>query len=163
MALDGELMRSKEPVNILMVDDKPANLLSYEAVLSDLGENLIKANSGREALQCLLNNEIAVVLVDVCMPELDGFELARMIRSHPRYPKTAVILVSGIFSEDVNRLKGYVSGAMDYVTVPVDPEILRAKVAVFADLFRKTEALKRLNQELEQRVDERTSALRQTI
>src|ERR1051326_5802583 len=96
------------------------------------------------------------------MPELDGVELARMIRSHPRYEKTAIILVSGIFSEDVNRLKGYVSGALDYVTVPVAPEILRAKVSVFADLFRKTEALKRLNQVLEQRVEERTAALRQT-
>jgi signal transduction histidine kinase/DNA-binding response OmpR family regulator len=149
-------MKAKEPVNILLVDDQPGKLLSYEAILSGLGENLIKANSGREALECLLKNQVAVVLVDVCMPELDGFELATMIRNHPRFRKTAIILVSGVMVEDVDRLKGYVSGAVDYVSVPIVPEILQAKVSVFADLFRKTEALERLNQELEQRVEMRT-------
>ncbi|HKS97551.1 MAG TPA: response regulator [Terriglobia bacterium] len=146
----------KEPVNILLVDDQPGKLLSYESILSELGENLLKANSGEEALACLLRNEIALVLVDVCMPGLDGFELTSMIRSHPRFQKTAIILVSGILVEDVDRLKGYVSGAVDYVAVPIVPEILRAKVSVFADLFRKTQALERLNQELEQRVEMRT-------
>jgi len=155
-------METREPVNILLVDDQPAKLLSYDAILSDLGENLIKANSGREALECLLKNEIAVVLVDVCMPELDGFELASMIRNHPRFRKTAIILVSGIMIEDVDRLKGYVSGAVDYVSVPIVPEILRAKVCVFADLFRKTGALEQLNQELELRVEQRTAALSET-
>ena len=155
-------MKSKEPVTILLVDDQPGKLLTYESILSDLGEKLIKVNSGKEALECLLKNEIAVVLVDVCMPDLDGFELTSMIRNHPRFQKTAIILVSGVLIEDVDRLKGYVSGAVDYVSVPIVPEILRAKVSVFADLFRKTEALKRLNQELEQRVEERTAALRET-
>jgi CheY-like chemotaxis protein len=134
-------MIAKKPVNILMVDDQPAKLLSYETILAELGENLIRANSGREALEHLLKNDIAVVLVDVCMPELDGFELALMIRSHPRFKKTAIILVSGVLVEDRDRLKGYVSGAVDYVAVPIVPEILRAKVAVFADLYRKTEEL----------------------
>jgi PAS domain S-box-containing protein len=155
-------MESREPVNILLVDDQPAKLLSYEVILSNLGENLIKANSGREALECLLKNDIAVVLVDVCMPELDGFELTSMIRNHPRFRKTAIILVSGVMIEDVDRLKGYVSGAVDYVSVPIVPEILRAKVSVFADLFRKTGALEQLNQELEQRVEQRTAALSET-
>jgi PAS domain S-box-containing protein len=152
-------MTPKQPVNILMVDDQPAKLLSYETILAELGENLIRANSGREALEQLLRNDIAVVLVDVCMPELDGYELALMIRSHPRFKKTAIILVSGVMTEDRDRLKGYVSGAVDYVAVPIVPEILRAKVAVFADLYRKTEALERLNRELEQRVAERTAQI----
>jgi signal transduction histidine kinase len=156
-------MKSKEPVNILLVDDQPAKLLSYESILADLEENLIKANSGKEALECLLKNDIAVVLVDVCMPELDGFELASMIRNHPRFQRTAIILVSGILVEDVDRLKGYVSGAVDYVSVPIVPEILRAKVSVFADLFRKTEALERLNLELEQRVEMRTVEIQASI
>jgi PAS domain S-box-containing protein len=155
-------MEPREPVNILIVDDQPAKLLSCEAILSELGENLIKAGSGLEALECLLKNDIAVVLVDVCMPELDGFELTSMIRNHPRFRKTSIILVSGVLIEDVDRLKGYVSGAVDYVSVPIVPEILRAKVSVFADLYRKTEALERLNRELERRVEQRTAALSET-
>src|SRR5215469_6639970 len=143
-----ELVQSRRPVNILLVDDQPAKLVTYETILANMGENLIKANSGREALDCLLRSEIAVVLVDACMPELDGFELTSMIRNHPRCQKTAIILVSGLLTEDVDRLKGYVSGAVDYVSVPIVPEILRAKVSVFVDLFRKTEALERLNKAL---------------
>jgi signal transduction histidine kinase len=152
-------MQSRQAVNILLVDDQPAKLMSYEAILQGLQENLIKANSGKEALDHLLRTDIAVVLVDVCMPELDGFELAAMIRSHPRYEKTAIILVSGVLVEDVDRLKGYDSGAVDYISVPVVPELLRAKVSVFADLFRKTGELERLNQELERRVEERTAEI----
>src|SRR5215471_3448919 len=157
-----ELVQSQRPVNILLVDDQPAKLVTYETILADMGENLIKANSGREALDCLLRTEIAVVLIDVCMPELDGFELTSMIRKHPRFQRTAIILVSGLLTEDVDRLKGYVSGAVDYVSVPIIPEILRAKVSVFAELFRKTEALEELNRQLEWRVQERTSALQET-
>ena len=134
-------MTFKKPLNILLVDDQPAKLLSYETLLEDLGENLIRANSGKEALEVLLKKTIAVVLVDVCMPELDGFELAAMIRSHPRFQKTAIILVSGVLVEDAHRLKGYDSGAVDYVSVPIVPEILRAKVKIFAELFRKSEEL----------------------
>src|ERR1051326_7656275 len=149
-------MNSKQPVNILLVDDQPAKLLTYESILAELNENLIRANSGREALEQLMKNEIAVILVDVCMPELDGFELASMVRNHPRFEKTAIILVSGVLVEDIDRLRGYNSGAVDYVSVPIVPEILRAKVSVFAELFRKTEELQRLNQELERRVADRT-------
>src|SRR5579864_2925227 len=127
----------QEKANILMVDDQPSKLLSYEVILEDLGENLIKANSGREALEQLLKNEIAVVLMDVSMPELDGFELADMIRQHPRFQKTAIIFISGVHLTDLDRLKGYQRGAVDYLSVPVNPELLRAKVTVFADLHRK--------------------------
>jgi signal transduction histidine kinase len=155
----GGATNSREPVNVLLVDDQPAKLLSYETILSSLGENLIRANSGKEALEHLLKREIAVVLVDVCMPELDGFELAAMIRSHPRFQRTAIILVSSILVEDVDRLKGYDYGAVDYISVPIVPGLLRAKVAVFADLYRKTNALERLNQELELRVAERTAEI----
>ena len=106
-----------------------------------------------------MKSDIAVVLVDVCMPGLDGFELAAMIRQHPRFQQTAIIFVSAVLLTDLDRLRGYECGAVDYVPVPVVPEILRAKVQVFADLFRKTRALERLNVELEARVAERTAAL----
>src|SRR6187397_2198606 len=149
-------------VNILLVDDQPAKLLTYETILGELGENLIKVSSASEALQCLLDQEIAVVLVDVCMPDLDGYELAAMIRQHPRFQKTSIIFVSAVLMTDLDRLRGYECGAVDYVPVPVVPEILRAKVSVFADLYRKTRALGRLNAELEQRVAERTAALEST-
>jgi PAS domain S-box-containing protein len=149
-------------LNILLVDDQPAKLLTYEAILADLGENLLRAGSAREALEALLRHEVAVVLLDVCMPELDGFELAEMIRQHPRCQRTAIILVSAVLLSDLDRLKGYGSGAMDYVPVPVVPEILRAKVAIFTELYRKTRALERMNEELERRVDARTAALAAT-
>ena len=122
---------SPHPVNILLVDDQPAKLLSYEVILKDLGENLLKASSGREALGCMLKNDIAVVLIDVCMPGLDGFELAGMIRDHPRFHATSIIFVSAISVTEVDHLKGYQLGAVDYVPVPVEPDLLRAKVRVF--------------------------------
>lgn len=147
------------PVNILLVDDQPAKLMSYEVVLQELGETLLKAQSGREALEHLLRNEIAVILVDVCMPEQDGFELVSMIREHPRYQNTAIIFVSAVMMAEPDRLRGYAAGAVDYVSVPIVPEVLRAKVRVFADLYRKTRELERLNAELEERVRERTAEL----
>ncbi|MGA8154029.1 MAG: response regulator [Terriglobales bacterium] len=141
-------MNKHDKVNILMVDDQPAKLLSYEAMLGELGENLVKAASGREALDYLLRNEIAVVLMDVSMPELDGFELAGMIRQHPRFQKTAIIFISAVHLTDLDRLKGYQRGAVDYISVPVIPELLRAKVSVFAELHRKARQLQKLNSEL---------------
>lgn len=141
-------MATREKVNILMVDDQPAKLLSYEVILNELGENLIKANSGREALELLLKVDVAVVLMDVSMPEIDGFELADMIRQHPRFHKTAIIFISGVHLTDLDRVKGYERGAVDYISVPVNPELLRAKVSVFAELHRKTQQLEVLNREL---------------
>src|SRR3984885_8892701 len=152
-------MGANEKVNILMVDDQPAKLLSYEVMLGELRENLIKAKSAKEALEVLLKTDIAVVLMDVSMPELDGFQLAGMIRQHPRFQRTAIIFVSAVHLTDLDQLKGYEHGAVDYISVPVVPELLRAKVRVFADLHRKTRQLETLNRELEQRVLERTEEL----
>lgn len=152
-------MSEHDKVNILMVDDQPGKLLSYEAILSELGENLIKAGSGREALEHLLKTDIAVVLMDVSMPELDGFQLAEMIHQHPRYQKTAIIFISAVHLTDLDQLRGYEHGAVDYISVPVIPELLRAKVSVFAELYRKTQELEQLNHELEQRVAQRTAEL----
>jgi two-component sensor histidine kinase/DNA-binding response OmpR family regulator len=152
-------MTGNERVNILLVDDQPGKLLSYEAILLGLNENLLKASSGREALEHLLKSDVAVVLVDVCMPDLDGFQLAAMIRDHPRFQKTAIIFISAILLSEMDSLRGYEMGAVDYVPVPVVPEVLRAKVKVFAELYRKTRQLEQLNEELEARVAERTAAL----
>jgi PAS domain S-box-containing protein len=155
-------MMNHEKVNILLVDDQPAKLLAYEVILKELGENLVVAASGREALEYLLRNEVAVILVDVCMPELDGFELAAMIRDHPRFQKTAMIFISAIQVSDIDRLRGYEMGAVDYVPVPVIPEVLRAKIRVFAELYRKTRQLERFNAELEDRVRARTGELEES-
>jgi PAS domain S-box-containing protein len=152
-------MAAGDKVNILLVDDQPAKLLSYETILAELGENLIKAASAREALEQLLKQDIAIILVDVCMPELDGFQLAAMIREHPRFQKTAIIFISAIHLTDIDRLRAYEMGAVDYVPVPVIPEVLRAKVRIFTELYRKTRQLEQLNQELERRVAERTAEL----
>lgn len=147
-------MIAREKTNILLVDDQPAKLLSLEAILSDLGENLIKAESADEALKHLLSKDIAVVLVDVCMPRMDGFELAELIRGHPRFQRTAIIFASAVHMTDADRLRGYDLGAVDYIHVPIIPQVLRAKVAVFAELYRKTNELERLNAELQERVAE---------
>src|SRR4029079_2629015 len=152
-------MIDHDKVNILLVDDQPAKLLAYEVILKELNENLVVATSGREALEYLLKNEVAVILVHACMPQLDGFELAAMIREHPRFQKTAMIFISAIQVSDLDRLRGYEMGAVDYVPVPVVPEVLRAKIKVFAELYRKTRQLERLNLELEDRVRARTAEL----
>ena len=155
------MMTIQERVNVLMVDDQPGKLLSYEAILADLGENLIKATSAKDALEKLLKTDVAVVLMDVSMPEIDGFELAEIIRQHPRFQKTAIIFVSAVHLTDLDRLKGYQHGAVDYLSVPIVPEVLRAKVRVFTELHRKKLQLERLNNELEQRVADRTLELEQ--
>ena len=148
-----------EKINLLLVDDQPAKLLSYEVILGDLGAELHKATSAKDALDLLLRHEFAVVLIDVCMPELDGFELATMIREHPRFQNIAFIFISAVLLSDADRVRGYEMGAVDYVPVPVIPEVLRAKVRVFAELYRKTRALEQLNRELERRVAQRTAEL----
>jgi signal transduction histidine kinase/ActR/RegA family two-component response regulator len=152
-------MNAPERVNILLVDDQQAKLLSHEAILAEIGENLLKASSAQQAFDCLLKNEIALILIDVCMPDLDGFELAGMIREHPRFQTTAIIFVSAVMMTYPDQLRGYRLGGVDYVPVPVVPELLRAKVKVFVDLYRKTRQLERFNAELERRVAERTSEL----
>jgi PAS domain S-box-containing protein len=152
-------MSNRDRANILMVDDQPGKLLSYEVILQDLGENILKARSAREALECLLRNDVAVVLMDVSMPEIDGFELADMMHQHPRFQKTAIIFISAVHLTDLDRIKGYERGAVDYISVPVVPELLRAKVSVFTELHRKTRQLEILNRELEERVDERTQEI----
>ena len=147
-------------VNILLVDDQPAKLLSYEVDPRRARREPDQGRLGARGAGALLKNDVAVVLIDVCMPELDGFELAAMIREHPRFQKTAIIFVSAIQLTDLDRLRGYETGAVDYVPVPVVPEILRAKVQVFAELYRKTRQLEQLNAELERRVAERTARAR---
>src|SRR5258707_8023548 len=153
------LMNATEKVNILLVDDSHAKLLSHEAVLAEIGENLLKASSARQAFEVLLKNEVALILIDVCMPDLDGFELAAMIREHPRFQTTAIIFVSAVMMTKPDQLRGYQLGGVDYVPVPVVPELLRAKVKVFVELYRKTRQLERFNAELELRVKERTAEL----
>jgi PAS domain S-box-containing protein len=148
-----------EKVNVLLVDDQPDKLLAYEVILHELHENLVKTSSAREALQFLLKNDVAVILIDVCMPELDGFQLAAMLREHPRFSETAIIFISAIHLTDVDRLRGYAMGAVDYVPVPVIPDVLRAKVKVFVELYRKTRELEQLNLKLEGHVAERTAEL----
>jgi PAS domain S-box-containing protein len=155
-AQDGE----RDQVTILMVDDQPAKLMSYEVILRELGEKLVKATSGREALDQLLKSDVAVVLMDVSMPEIDGFELADMMRQHPRFQKTPIIFVSAVHLTEMDRIRGYQTGAVDYISVPVVPDVLRAKVSVFAELHRKTRQLQLLNRELETRVAERSEELR---
>ncbi len=143
-------MSAKEKVNILVVDDQPAKLLTYQAMLDELDENLIKTTSGKEALSVLLETEVAVVLLDVSMPEIDGFELAQMIRQHPRFENTAIIFVSAVNLTDLDRLKGYTLGAVDYISVPVVPQLLRSKVSVFVELHRKAKQMEELNTQLRQ-------------
>jgi PAS domain S-box-containing protein len=156
-------MPATDKVNILLVDDQPAKLLSYETILHELDENLLMANSAQEAFEHLLRTDVAVVLVDVVMPDLDGFQLAKMIREHPRFQRTAIIFISAVLLNDLDFLRGYELGAVDYVSVPVVPEILRAKVRVFAELYRKTQQLEQLNRTLERRVAERTAELEDSM
>ncbi len=155
--------KKKEKANILLVDDQPGKLASYEVILAELDENLLKASSAKEALEILLKTDVAAILVDVCMPELDGFELAQMIREHPRFKDTAIIFISAVLLSELDSLKAYEMGGVDYVSVPVVPGVLRAKVRVFVDLYRKSKELERVNDELERRVKERTAELEAAI
>ena len=122
---------SAEKVNILLVDDQPGKLLAHESVLAELGQNIVKAATGREALQCLLRQDFAVILLDVNMPDMDGFETAELIRWRPRFEKTPIIFLTAYNTTDLDRLKGYSLGAVDYLFLPVIPEVLKAKVTVF--------------------------------
>jgi DNA-binding response OmpR family regulator len=157
--LRGVPVQALEMVNILVIDDHPAKLLSYEVILEQTGATLVKASSACEAFESLLKIEFGLILIDVCMPDVDGFELAALIREHPRFKEIAIIFVSAVMDTESHRLRGYELGAVDYIPVPVMPELLRAKVNVFLELYRKTRQLKRNNAELEARVLERTAQL----
>jgi signal transduction histidine kinase len=137
-----------DAANILLVDDQPARLLTYRAILEPLGHNLVAVNSGLEALEALMKQEFAVVLLDVKMPGMDGFETAALIHDHPRFETTPIIFVTGVHVTEFDRLKGYKAGAIDYVYIPVVPEILRSKVAVLIELDRQRRALQSVNKEL---------------
>ena len=141
-------MTRYDKVNILLVDDQPARLMSYEAILSDLGQNLVHARSGLEALERLMKDEFAVVLLDVSMPGMDGFETASLIHEHPRFERTPIIFVTGVHVTELDRLKGYKLGAVDYVYIPVVPEILRSKVSVLVELHCQRRELQQLNRSL---------------
>lgn len=145
-------------VNILLVDDRPENLLALAVTLERLGENLVAASSGKEALKRLLEDEFAVILMDVQMPEMDGFETAALIRERDRSRHTPIIFITAISKTDTQVFKGYSVGAVDYIFKPIVPEILRSKVGVFADLFRKAGQVRRLNDALKLRTAELEAA-----
>jgi PAS domain S-box-containing protein len=128
--------------NILLVDDNDENLVALEAILEPLGENLIKASSGEDALRCLLSHDVAVILLDVQMPELDGFETAALIKQREKTRAIPIIFLTAISKDEAQVFRGYSSGAVDYLFKPFDPDILRSKVGVFIDLYRKTEQLR---------------------
>ena len=147
--LSARLPRTQpDRVNILLVDDQPARLLSYETILGQLGQNLICARSGVEALARLMKDEFALVLLDVSMPGMDGFETAAMIHDHPRFERTPIIFITGVHDTEFDRLKGYKLGAVDYVSIPVVPEILRSKVSVLVELHCQRLELQKLNRSL---------------
>src|SRR6185312_8320459 len=130
-------------VNILLVDDHPENLIALEAILGSLGQNLVKASSGREALKRLLECDFAVILLDVIMPEMDGFETAALVRQRDKFQHTPIIFLTAMSTSDTHVFKGYSLGAVDYIFKPFQPEVLRAKVTVFIELWKKTEEVKR--------------------
>lgn len=136
------------PVSLLLVDDLPANLVALEAVLADDGHEVVTARSGREALKHLLRREFAAILLDVAMPEMDGFELAALIRKRPQTRHTPIVFLTAVGKSEEHIARGYAAGAVDYLFKPFVPEILRAKVAALADLHRKTEAVRRQGERL---------------
>jgi diguanylate cyclase (GGDEF)-like protein/PAS domain S-box-containing protein len=162
---DTLLMLPEQDVNILLVDDQPKNLLAVSALLDSPGLNLVKANSGIEALRCLLNQEFAVILLDVQMPGMDGFETATLIRQRERSRHTPIIFITALNRDDTHVERGYLLGAVDYLLKPFAPEILKSKVRVFVELFKKTQLLKQqatlleaANKKLESEITQRKKA-----
>ncbi|MBE9109322.1 response regulator [Nodosilinea sp. LEGE 07298] len=142
-------MPTESPVNILLVDDQPENLVALEAILGDLGANLVKSTSGQEALRCLLQDDFALILLDVQMPQMDGFEVATLIRRRPRSQDTPIIFLTAFSSSEQFMFKGYALGAVDYLLKPIAPNVLLSKVAIFIELFKKTEALRQKTETLQ--------------
>src|SRR5256885_375136 len=148
---------AEEKVSILIGEDRPDKMLAYETILSDLKENIVCARSGKEALRCLLKQDFAVILLDVNMPVMDGFETAALIRQRPRSETIPIIFISAVNDTETHVSRGYSLGAVDYILTPVVPEILRAKIAVFVDLFKKTEQVKRQAEETEKPLREQAA------
>jgi PAS domain S-box-containing protein len=135
--------QTDRPVNILLVDDRPENLLALEAILEPLGQNLVRAHSGHEALKHLLRDDFAVILLDVQMPGIDGFETAALIKERDRTRHIPIIFVTAISKDERYVFQGYSAGAVDYISKPFNPDILKSKVSVFVELFKKNEEVKR--------------------
>src|SRR6185436_16896388 len=137
----GNPQEQEEKINILLVDDRSDKLMAVETILAELGQNVVQARSGHEALRCLLQTDFAVILLDVNMPGLDGFETAALIRQRKRSEHTPIIFLTA-FPDDTHAVRGYSLGAVDYILTPVVAEVLRAKVSVFVDLYRMTQEVK---------------------
>jgi len=146
------VIQDETPVNILLVDDQPANLLSLEAALESLGQNLVKARSGEESLRHLIQMEFAVILLDVLMPGMSGFETAAMIRQRDRSRHVPIIFLTAGGKTEADMFQGYAVGAVDYLLKPVRPAVLRSKILVLMDLYRKTKEVTRLHGELGRRI-----------
>ena len=151
-----------EAIDILLVDDDPRNLDALESILADPGYRLIRAGDADAALRLLLEHDVAAIVLDIKMPGTSGFELAQLIKATKRYRQIPILFLTAYLVDDQDVITGYGAGAVDYLTKPLNPQIVRHKVAVFADLFRKTRALAELNDKLEERVKERTAALEQS-
>src|ERR1041385_7393193 len=145
-ALNHAAERTK--ANILIVDDRADKLLALEAILSSLDENIVKARSGKEALRHLLQQDFAAILLDVSMPCMDGFETAALIRKRPNSEHTPILFITSISNSENNIARGYSLGAVDYMLTPIVPDVLRAKVSVFVELYRKSELIKQQSEEL---------------
>src|SRR6185503_13564040 len=147
------------PIEILLVDDEPRNLDALEAILEDPGYRLLRAENADKALHHLLEHDVAAIVLDIKMPGVSGFELARMIKNTRRFRETPIVFLTAYMVDDKDVIAGYGAGGVDYLTKPINPDILRHKVGVFADLYRKTRELAdvntrlaELNQSLEARV-----------
>src|SRR5437899_8942241 len=147
-----------QPVKLLLVDDHPENLLALEAILEAPGQELILARSGDEALRQLLQHDFAAIILDVMMPEMDGFETAALIRQRERSLYTPIIFLTALGRSEEHMRRGYDLGAVDYMTKPFQPEILRSKVSVFVELHRKSELLEIRNAELQLAIERRWKA-----
>lgn len=151
-------IRAESKIRILVVDDQPDNLLSVEAVLERMDLEIVTAQSGREALRQLLESDFAVIVLDVMMPEMDGFETAALIRSRERSRLTPIIFLTALGRSEEHMFRGYESGAVDYITKPFVPDVLRSKVSVFVELHRKNLLLEHRNQELQEAIARATAA-----
>jgi two-component sensor histidine kinase len=152
-----------EPINILLVDDEARNLDALEATLNSSDYRLFRAQSANEALLALLGHDFAVIVLDIRMPEINGFELAQMIKQRKKNQHIPIIFLTAYLQDDKDILEGYGAGAVDYLSKPINPLILKSKVGVFVDLFRKTQELARLNEEMENEIEERVAEIRATL